>query len=204
MYVIISVLVLLFIAWCVFGYFAVRSVEQLEYTVESTQNGYEIRNYPPHLRAQTKMTGNVAQASNQGFRIVAGYIFGDNQSQDKIAMTTPVIQERISEKIAMTTPVIQNETEGLFSFVLPAKYKMEDLPTPNDDRVKIVEVPAKKIAAFRFSGFFNADKFKDKEKLLIERLERDGVDYDAISTLSYNPPLTPPFMNRHEVWAEIE
>jgi len=204
MYVIISVLVLLFIAWCVFGYFAVRSVEQLEYTVESTHNGYEIRNYPTHLRAQTKITGNVAQASNQGFRIVAGYIFGDNQSQDKIAMTTPVIQEQTSQKIAMTTPVIQNETAGEFSFVLPSKYKLEDLPIPNDPRVELVEVPAKQVAALRFSGFFSADKFKDKEALLRKRLERDGVEYGAISTVSYNPPLTPPFMNRHEVWAEIE
>jgi hypothetical protein len=135
---------------------------------------------------------------------VAGYIFGDNQAQNKIAMTTPVIQEQASQKIAMTTPVIQNETEGLFSFVLPAEYKLEDLPKPNDDRVEIIEVPAKRIAALRFSGFFRAERFKAKEALLIERLERDDLTYGAISTVGYNPPLTPPFMSRLEVWAEIE
>ena len=204
MYLFIGVLVFIFLAWCVYGYFGVRSVEQLSYTVESKQDGYEIRQYPAHIRAQTKVSGNVVSSGNRAFGIVAGYIFGDNQSQNKIAMTTPVIQEQPSEKIAMTTPVIQNETEGQFSFVVPAQYSLEDLPTPNDDRVELVEIPAKQVAALRFSGFFSADKFKDKEALLLKRLDRDNVDYGAISTLSYNPPLTPPFMNRHEVWAEIE
>jgi hypothetical protein len=204
MYLFIGVLVFIFLAWCVYGYFGVRSVEQLSYTVESKQDGYEIRQYPAHIRAQTKVSGNVVNSGNRAFGIVAGYIFGDNQSQNKIAMTTPVIQEQPSEKIAMTTPVIQNETEGQFSFVVPAQYSLEDLPIPNDDRVELVEIPAKRIAVLRFTGFFTAERFKAKEALLIERLKRDGIDYGAISSVGYNPPLTPPFMSRLEVWAEVE
>ncbi|NCP66961.1 heme-binding protein [bacterium] len=204
MYWIIGVIGLVFLTWVVYGYLAVRSVEQLSYTVESKENGYEIRNYPAHIRAQTKIEGNVASASSKAFGIVAGYIFGDNQSQDKIAMTTPVIQKQSSEKIAMTTPVIQNESAGEFSFVIPSKYKLKDLPKPNDDRVELVEVPAKRVAALQFSGFFTAKRFKAKEALLIERLERDDLAYGAISTVGYNPPLTPPFMSRLEVWAELE
>lgn len=204
MYILLVGLVLVLLAWIAYGFIAVRSVEQLPYTIESKQVEYEIRLYPAHIRAETTARGNVAEAGNKAFSIVAGYIFGDNQSNGKIAMTTPVIQSQKSEKIAMTTPVIQNENEGKFSFVIPSKYKLEDLPIPNDDRVKLVEIPAKRVAVLRFNGFFTASRYEVKKQLLINHLQRDKVNFGNISTVGYNPPLTPPFMSRLEVWAELE
>lgn len=93
-------------------------------------------------------------------------------------MTTPVISNT-SEKIAMTTPVISSEesSEQMFSFVLPADYTIDTLPTPNNDNVILTEVASKKIAVLRFRGFYNDAKIAQKKQELITFLERDNISY---------------------------
>ena len=73
-------------------------------------------------------------------------------------MTTPVITAsaaKSSEKIAMTTPVITSTDDKMMtmSFVLPARYTLDTLPTPNDDRVKLVEIPSYTVAVHQFSRY---------------------------------------------------
>ena len=80
--------------------------EQTEYTVMKFGNDYEVRLYPSHIVAQTVVKGNYGDALNRGFRIVAGYIFGGNTKKESIAMTAPVVEQRVSESIAMTAPVM--------------------------------------------------------------------------------------------------
>ncbi len=120
---------------------------------------------------------------------------------EKIAMTAPVI----SEKIDMTAPVIREDQESKqkIAFVMPKEYTMETLPVPNDDRVTLREVPKRKVAVLKFSGFFGDKKVKDLEEQLINMLERDGLEYTSISFAGYNGPWTPPFMRRNEIWAEL-
>lgn len=199
------VLILLFLAWIAYGYFG-SQVEQLKYTILDSSKEYEIRQLEDHLVAETEVKGGFESGTNSGFGIVAGYIFGGNKPQEKIAMTTPVVTEE-TEKIAMTAPVVTEEAEEEFQklyFVLPSKYTLDTLPEPTDSRVKIKEVKGKKIAVLKFSGFMSDEKFEQKKEELKKYLERDGINYGKISSAGYNPPWTPPFMNRLEVWAEIE
>ncbi len=204
---IIIVFFLVFGLWSLWGYFASR-VERADYTLIKKENGYEVRNYAPRILAQTKVTGPYTESMGDGFRIVAGYIFGDNTKKEKIAMTAPVTEQKaVSENIAMTAPVlvgIEGE-ERIVSFSMPRSYTIETLPIPNDNRVKIVEVPTQKMAVIVFSGFRTDSKIQKMKDLLKAKLEEDKIQ--VISTpiyAGYNGPGTPPWMTRHEVMVEIQ
>ena len=136
--------------WSAWGFFG-SNVEQMDYTVVKNMDGYEIREYPEHIVAQTTVQGGL----NNGFSIVAGYIFGGNTKKESISMTAPVVAEKknTSEKVSMTAPVIATK-EGdsqTISFGMPRGYTLETLPTPNDPRVKIVTIPTKRFAVMKFS-----------------------------------------------------
>ena len=203
---ILLIVVVITILWSIYGYFS-SSVEQAEYSVIKKADGYEIREYSPSIVAQTTVSGAYDTALSDGFRIIAGYIFGGNVKKEGIAMTAPVIaQSDISEKIAMTAPVTAR-TQGessVVSFVMPKKYTLDTLPKPTDSRVKLVEVPAKMMAVLRFSWVRNADRVKAKERQLLDMLARDGIKtIGTVSYAGYSAPWTPLWMSRNEVMVEI-
>lgn len=196
--------------WSVWGFFGSR-VEQADYTVLKKMDGYEIREYPQHIVAQTTVNGSYGELMSNGFSIVAGYIFGDNTKKESIAMTAPVVSqkspaEKVSESIAMTAPVMAT-TEGdsqIISFGMPRSYTLETLPTPNDSRVTIVVVPTKKYAVMQFSWYRSDARVKKMQAKLLSSLQRDGVVANgSMAYAGYNAPWTPPWMNRNEVLIEI-
>ena len=188
-------------AWTLWGYFSSR-VEQATYAVVGSGEGYEVRLYPPRVVAQTAVSGPYQEALSQGFRIVAGYIFGGNAKKQKIAMTAPVVERAKGESIAMTAPVLadMDGEERTVAFGMPRSYALADLPTPTDPRVKLVEVPEKKMAALRFSGLRTQARVLAKKRELIDALARDGVaTAGAPQYAGYNAPWTPAWMTRHEI-----
>jgi effector-binding domain-containing protein len=203
----LCVIVLILVLWSIYGYFGSR-VEQAQYSVIKKAKGYEIRNYPRHIVAQTTVTGSYRQSMSTGFSIVAGYIFGANTKKQSIAMTSPVVMEGgTSEKIAMTAPVmVNNGSESrTISFGMPKSYTMETLPTPSDSRVKIVEIPDKKFAVLRFTGYRTDSRIQNMEKKLLELLSRDKVEVLSKTFYAgYNAPGTPPWMTRNEVLVEVK
>lgn len=203
LYIVIGICVL----WSVWGYLSSR-VEKTEYSVLSEDKDYEVRLYPAHIVAQTVVKGPYKEALNQGFRIVAGYIFGGNTSKKSIAMTAPVVERTsTSEPIAMTAPVmatVEGESHTI-AFGMPRSYTLETLPTPTDSRVQIVTIPEKKMAAIRFSWFRTDARVQSKKQELIAALEKDGVKVIGEPQYAgYNAPWTPPWMTRHEVLVEIK
>lgn len=196
--------------WSVWGFFGSR-VEQAEYTVVKKMNGYEIREYPAHIVAQTTVKGPYGESMNSGFSIVAGYIFGGNTKKESIAMTAPVVAQKekinkVSENIAMTAPVVAT-TEGdsqIISFGMPRSYTLETLPTPNDPRVKIVMIPTKKYAVMQFSWYRSDARVKNMQEKLLSALTRDGVATEGnVAYAGYNAPGTPPWMTRNEILVEV-
>lgn len=193
--------------WSAWGYFSSR-VEQAEYRVIKKMSGYEIREYPAHIVAQTTVKGKYKDALNEGFRIVAGYIFGNNSKKQSIAMTTPVMEQGTgSEKISMTAPVLAT-TQGeshVISFGMPRSYTLQALPEPGDSRVKIVQLPSKKFAAIKFSWLRTNDRIGKMETKLLKFLSRDNVEVLGSPIYAgYNAPWTPPWMIRNEVMVEIK
>ena len=135
----IFILLAIFNSGC--SVFGIRTYETTEYELIFDEANKEIRYYDSYIVAKTTVKGEFKEAQGAAFRILAGYIFGDNEKKQKIAMTAPVVQEPTAEreKIQMTTPVIQRPSEEgwVMSFMMPSVYKMEDLPrTPKDKRIR--------------------------------------------------------------------
>ena len=203
--------------WIAVGVVSVAGIETPGYEVVSTHDGYEIRQYAPYIAAEVTMEGDFRESMNGGFRTLADYIFGNNtkvngdgaETSETIEMTAPVIEREFrSEKIEMTAPVIEQEGKSgtrVVSFVMPGKYTMDTLPKPNNPDVKLVEVPAKRFAAIRFSGNVSPDEAKEKKQTLSDLLKRDEVETVGEPMLAqYNPPWTPPPMRRNEVLVELK
>ncbi len=206
LYIVLSIIGLL-VVWSLVGYFSSR-VESADYTVLSSQNGYEVRLYPAHIVAQTTVKGSYTEALTQGFRIVARYIFGGNTKKESISMTSPVIEKSgVSESIAMTSPVmatVEGESHTI-SFGMPRSYTLETLPIPTDSRVQIVTISEKKMAVIRFSWFRTDARVQSKKQELLSALKKDSVTaVGEPQYAGYSAPWTPPWMTRSEVLVEIK
>ena len=154
-----------------------NGTEEPPFTVERTVGGVEIRRYEPRTAAETTIDADEEKARSEGFRRLAGYIFGGNTTKTKIAMTAPVSQQQ-SEKIAMTAPVAAQRAdsgEWVIRFFMPSEYTLETLPTPNDERVRVVNVPAERVAVLRFSGFANPETVATRTADLLATLRNNDV-----------------------------
>ncbi len=181
------------------------NVEQAKYTVVESQGNIQIRDYAPMIVAETVVSGKRKEAINQGFRIIADYIFGNNAPKQDVAMTAPVIQQPV-EKIPMTAPVTQEGAGNSWKvrFVMPASYTMDTLPTPNNDAVKLEIVPGKRFAVIRFSGMAGEESLRehtDRLSAFIKNQKRESLSPPTYAF--FNPPWTLPFLRRNEVMVEI-
>ena len=181
------------------------NVETPNYSVSSKSDNLEIREYGPTIVAEATVEGERDKAIQRGFRIIADYIFGNNLSSAKVAMTAPVTQQS-SEKIAMTAPVIQQASGKSWNvrFVMPSKYTMETLPKPVNSKVALIEVPATRFAVIRFSGFAGQDSLDEHEAELRAFMAERGLTATSEPQYAfYNAPWTLPFMRRNEVMIEV-
>jgi hypothetical protein len=181
-------------------------VEEPRHTVlRRLGDGVEIRRYDAVVVAETRVDGPYESAPSEGFRRLAGYIFGGNRARESIAMTAPVVHEG-SERIAMTAPVVQGASAGAqtITFVMPPGRTLESLPIPDDPRVTLREVPAREVAVLRYSGTTSRAILDEKAAALRGELERHGLapTSEPVSA-RYDPPTTLPFLRRNEVWLEL-
>lgn len=180
--------------------------ETPKYSVSKKQNEFEIRQYPGYIQAEVVVEDkNYKSAIESGFNVLAGYIFGNNISRQKIEMTTPV-QAFKSEKIAMTTPVtVTGSASFTVAFIMPAEYTLETLPQPKDNRVHFTRIPARSMAAIRFSGFFRQETIEKNKQHLSHWLEEQGLETEGdFIVAGYNPPWVPGFLARNEVMIQIK
>lgn len=180
--------------------------ETPKYAVIKKQNEIEIRQYPAYVQAEVVIDEKLYQSAIQkGFGVLAGYIFGNNVSKQKIEMTSPV-QASQSEKIAMTTPVtVTGESNFTVAFIMPSAYTLETLPQPKDSRVHFKLIPARSLAAIRFSGFFRQDTIQKNKQRLGRWLEEQGIEMEGdFIVAGYNPPWVPGFLARNEVLIQIK
>mgnify|MGYP001821550179 CR=1 FL=1 len=187
------------------------AIEEPGYEVLASTDDYEVRRYDAYIIAETDVEGTYKTAGNKAFRILAGYIFGDNQASEKMAMTAPVGSRPADDgvKMKMTAPVTStpgNEDTGsyTYSFVMEKKYSLETLPVPNDPRVRLRVVPERTVAVHRYSGTWSEDNYLEHERLLLDALADDGISTrGAPISARYNAPFTPWFMRRNEVMIEV-
>jgi hypothetical protein len=172
------------------------SYESPEYEVERRIGEIEVRRYEPYVVAETCVGGSLERAGTGAFRRLAGYIFGGNKTaaggSTKIAMTTPVTQERFGDEFRVR-------------FMMPSEYDIESLPAPSDDRVRLAQVGARRLAAIRYRGRWSKAGYERHLAELQAVLAVNGLTAHGEPIWArYDPPWTPWFLRRNEVLVAVD
>ncbi len=196
-----------FSLWTLAGWFVVRSIESPPFVQNEHRSGYEIRDQEAYLMARVQIAGPWAEALDQGRRIIEDYLSGNNTTQSSIAMTLPVdIQEPEGETIALAAPLVQEQKNGqwLVSFILPSKYTTDTLPRPNDPRIRLVNIPAQRIAVAVFGGWADHRRVEAEQEELGQLLSQDKeIIISPFRVVQYGIPWAPPFVQRNEIIVTI-
>ena len=169
----LSVLVIIGISYLVVSF---KNIETPKYKVIKTYDEVEVRLYPKMVVAKTNLADKSFdnQGSN-GFRTIAGYIFGGNEKNEKIAMTAPVVMN-------------MGDSASMY-FVMPKSYDKSELPTPNSKNVQIVEVAEKTLAVISYGGFSSDEKIEKHRKQLEQILQKNKLQTKgAYLYMGYNAP----------------
>lgn len=201
-----STRILLIATLIIGGTMDAMAIEEAVYNEVIKEGKFEIRDYAPQILAETLVEGDLEQAGNEAFNRLFRYISGDNRSRRKVEMTAPVSQEPKGEKIKMTAPLGQERVQEKWavSFMMPASYTLETLPEPVDRRINLRQVPARRMAAVRYSGFWSEKNYL-RYKMELESWIRDrGITIVGAPVWArYNPPFTPWFLRRNEILIPI-
>ena len=173
----------------------VRSgTEEPAFSVTERIGGIEIRHYAPRSAADTTIEAGEMEARSEGFRRLAGYIFGRNSASSRLAMTAPVGQ---FVNLPIAAPVSQ--TSSTIRFFLPATITTETAPTPLDKRVRLVMVPGETVAVLRFSGSTSPEAVAAQQAALLSQIKGSGWTAEGAPFVwFYDPPWTLPPFRRSE------
>ena len=185
-----------------------RGNEVPDYTVErELAPGLEIRSYPSTVMAAVSMDRDPS-GGDSSFRRLAGYIFGGNSENTKIAMTSPVISKpaRMMQYVSAAEIASAGKSgEWTRAFVLPSEYEMSDLPTPDDGSIRVFEAAPYRVAAIAFLGAGTSSQFEEARKVLAQTLDAQGIAYVPVPEYaSYDAPWVPAERKRHEVHYRLE
>lgn len=190
----------------VVGLFGIRVDETPAYERLAADGAFEVRRYGPRLVAETRDTGDARAAADASFRRLAGYIFGANRGDTKIAMTAPVVMEKPGERIAMTAPVAMDYQDGeyVMRFFLPSRLTLATAPVPLDPRVRLYEDAGGTYAAVRFTGTSSPKRAAECEAALRDWMRKRGLQANGgAQVANYDPPFAIPFLRRNEVLVRL-
>jgi len=161
--VFIIVSILLFFLFQSFTIMPEKKAEEQKHSLIRKYKGFEIRFYPSATIAAINSNAKTYRdLSGPGFRKLAGYIFGGNESNTKISMTSPVQMDI-------------NDSVSTMSFVMPSAYTIENLPKPNDPNVNIKNTADEFVAVIRFGGFASDEDLKFYSEKLQNLLKENGI-----------------------------
>ena len=188
--IIISISILIIAIAQIYLSRSTQQTQQHSYKVIKKFDTFEIRKYDAALFSSVKLNKKgYKESSSEGFRILAGYIFGDNETKEKIAMTSPVVMEL-------------GDTSKMM-FMVPKNYNLKNLPNPKNSKIVFEKEEEKIIAAIRFDGWADDEKIEKYKTILMNELVKEKLSYiNKFSFLGYNPPYE--VMNRrNEVVVEL-
>ena len=189
--ILLGVILITFVVIQLFAFNSQRNIETYPYVVNKKYDTFEIRSYEATLFTSVKLsTKGYKNSSSKGFSILAGYIFGNNERNEKISMTSPV---------TMTL-----EDSMTMMFMVPKELKKEMLPKPDQSLIEFKEEPAKTVAAIIFNGWANDKKIEKFKQELKSALDAEGITYsDRFYFLGYNAPYEV-FNRKNEVIVELQ
>lgn len=174
-YILVGLLLLLAISQ-IWAQSQVSDIEMYPYNVLRIHENIEIREYEKaNFIYATMDSDSYAQSSSKGFRTLAGYIFGGNERNQEIAMTSPVEME-MGNTVTM-------------KFLVPAEYDIDEMPSPDNAEVKFMTEEKRIMAAISFGGFADDQKIMRYKELLFKKLADAGIEHTGQwSFMGYDPP----------------
>ncbi len=191
LFIVLGVILLAFVLFQLYLKNEQKDIETYSYVVDQKYEAFEIRSYEASLFSSVRISGDTySDVSGRGFSILANYIFGGNEKNEKIAMTSPVAMS-LEDSITMM-------------FMVPKKYKKETLPRPDQSQIRFREEPAKTVAAISFGGWANDQKIEKYKQKLVAALDKNGIAHtEQFYFFGYNPPFEL-FNRRNELIVELE
>jgi hypothetical protein len=180
------------------------ATEEPKYEVLISQAPFELRVYAPTLIAQTFVEGDMDEASNKGFRLIADFIFGNNlavgsDKAAKIAMTAPVTLEPQSSHLDIAQTKLWR-----IHFVMPSQYTLATIAKPNNSAVTLQELPRKYFVVNRYTGFNTMARVQEKTNDTLAWAQQQSLKLAGMPQLSrYDPPWTLPMFRRNEIMVEV-
>lgn len=153
-----------------------NEIESLKYEVVKSYSDFEIRKYEASNFCMVDLPGqSYSGSSSSGFRILANYIFGGNERQQQIAMTSPVAMN-MDKSVEMM-------------FMVPSEYELDELPKPNNNAVQFHTEPEKVVAVRRFGGWASDEVIQEEVARLKQSLEEQNIRFkNRVTYFGYNPP----------------
>jgi hypothetical protein len=175
--IIIAVVILIIVLLQSLIIMPTNKTEEQKHSLIRKYKDFEIRFYPSAIIATINSNAKTYKdLSGPGFRKLAGYIFGGNEANTKISMTSPVQMDI-------------NDTVSTMSFVMPSAYTKESLPKPNDPNVQIKNTADEYVAVIRFGGYASDKDLKFYSEKLQDLLKENGItSFGNYRFLGYNPP----------------
>jgi len=168
------------------------AIEEPPFTLISKEGDFELRDYAPYIVAEVVIEGDRDSAASAGFRVLAGYIFGGNTSQSKIAMTAPVTQTG-------------SGSSWVIRFMMPQNYTIETLPKPDDERIHLKQIAGRRVAVLQFSGLWTEGNLDTHRAELAAILAKKSLKPKGTSSYAfYDPPWKPFFWRRNEILQDVE
>ena len=184
---IIKLYLIVFCTLFILPYSAVMAYEEANYEDVSKNEVYEIRKYSDRLAVETMTSG-----IDSNFRKLFNYISGRNDTQEKIKMTTPVTQVEKNGNMSM-------------QFYLPSKFKLENVPNPSREDVKIVNIEGGYYAVLRYSGRASDRNFLKHKEILEKELQKNNISIISPPIrATYDSPFTLPMNRRNEAMFKVE
>ena len=168
-------------------------LEEPKFEILHEYSRFEVRKYVNTIQAQVSSPDSEDVSSSIHFREIANYIFGNNDKSQNISMTAPV-------------QTWSQNNEALMAFTMPSKLSLEELPEPNNNRVKLREIEGDSVAVLKFSWFSGDTKTKKLIQKLQDLIKIEGLKQKGNPKLAVydNPMTTLPFARRNEIHLPIE
>ena len=164
-------------------------IQEPKYTLIKQENAFELRHYQSYTLVEAKDSD---LRGYRGFQIAFDFIQGENDRNQKISMTAPVVNQ-LDEEGVITT-----------AFVMPPQMKFDDVPEPSMSNLKKIFVPEKIVAVVRFGFSPKMDSIRKYEQSLHEWIDQQNYTVVGLLQLArYNPPFIPGFLKRNELWLEV-
>ena len=187
------------------GFFGIRVDAEPAYHMEGIVGRVEIRRYAPALLAQVSTDGDHDNAVDAAQGKLTDYIYGDNESREKMEMTSPTFQTDGESKMFSVPPRKHGASGGwTVAFFLSNNLDSGEAPLPDDPAISIVESPEMLVATLRYGGNNTEQQRSIAKRELIQTLSGSKWDLDdQVYWASYDQPFAIPFLKRNEAHAPV-